>query len=441
MVDDLAGRQLLGAELWGRGDEPEPDRPRFLAGWEDGATFCSAVCSTDLGLAFCRACPTGVAATALERRRGASGLCPAGVRLLAFPAPAGSSDRVAVLRVAPPSVRAAGAIASQVRVAVPALRRAARNAEPADGPASLAAARALRDPARNRSWQVDQRAREADRRRAASQALAQMIETSDELHQLYRESIRQRRQLDRNRRLVDRLARESLRAKDEERSRIAHEIHDTAAQSMVSAFRFVEAARAASEKDGGRPDPRLVVASDRLQTAIREVRAVLARLLPPGLEELGLADALRARIQAEGHDGLTGMVSGDLPRLTPSVEQVLYGMASEAVSNAVRHGHATAVTIDLRTVRGRAVLTVTDDGQGFDPSTVVRTEAGGLGLVGMSRQASWLGGSTRVASQPGAGSTIRISIPMERHLRDSAANGANGRGPDDDPHEGERATT
>jgi signal transduction histidine kinase len=459
MVDELVERQLLGAELWERGDPTMP--ARFLAGWEDGATFCAAVCSTDLGLAFCRACPTEVANRALRDRRAASDRCPAGVRLLAFPAPAGSPDRVAVLRVAPPAIREAISVADQVRVAPRALRRAARQAEPASGRASLAAARILRDPVRNRAWQIDQRARGADRRRAAAQALAQMIATSEELHELYRASQRQRSQLDRNRRLVDRLARETLRAGDEERRRIAHEIHDTAAQSMVSAFRFLDAARVASGTDDQPPNPRLVHASERLLTAIGEVRAVLARLLPPGLEELGLADALRTRIRAahanaEPHEAagpsavvagngqrpaapadtgvITGVVTGDLPRLEEWVEQALYGMASEAVSNAVRHGHAATVQIDLRIVRGRAVLSVTDDGRGFDPSTVSRSERGGLGLVGMSRQASWLGGSSRIVSEVGAGTKVRISIPLARHLRAAEPDG--GTNQSGRPHDG-----
>src|SRR4029079_17257867 len=115
MADALAERQLLGAELWERGDEP--GSARFLAGWEDGATYCEAVCSTDLGLAFCRACPSRVAGRALKHRRAASHRCPGGGRLLAFPAPARSKDRVAVLRVAPPPVRTAASIADQVRVA------------------------------------------------------------------------------------------------------------------------------------------------------------------------------------------------------------------------------------------------------------------------------------------------------------------------------------
>lgn len=421
VTDDAVERQLLGAELWERGDPTGP--ARFLAGWEDGTAFCAAVCTTDLGLAFCRTCPADVARTALDRGRAASGHCPAGVRLLAFPAPAGARDRVAVLRVAPPPARRAASIADRIRVAPRALRAAARDADPVDSCATLAAARAMRDPVRLLAWQSEQRARGADRRRAAAQALAQMIATGEELQQLYRASQLQRRQLDRNRRLVDRLARQSLRAQDEERARVAHEIHDTAAQSMVSAYRFLDAARVASGADGDEPDPRLVVASERLKTAIAEVRAVLARLLPPGLEELGLADALRTRIRSVREDGVDAEVVGDLPRLEPWVEQALYGIASEAISNAVRHGRPKNVRIDLRSVRGRAVISIVDDGRGFDPAAVVRSEEGGLGLIGMTRQASWLGGSARITSAPGGGTRVRLSIPLEHHVRAGSSSG------------------
>jgi signal transduction histidine kinase len=421
MIGNAVERQLLGAELWERGGDR--GSARFFAGWEDGTTFCAAVCTTDLGLAFCRACPAKVAETSLRLRRAAADRCPAGVRLLAFPAPAGSGDQVAVLRVAPPSVRAAISIADQVRIASGILRRAARDAEPANAAASLAAARVLRNIATNRDWQVDQRARGADRRRAAAQALTQMLATSEELQALYREAKRQRRELDRSRRLIDRLARDTLRATDEERSRIAHEIHDTAAQSMVSAFRFLDAARAASAVDGRDPDPRLVNAGDLLLTAIREVRAVLARLMPPGLEELGIAEALRTRARS-GSDGLSGnltvVVTGDVPRLDGWVEQSIYGMASEAMSNAIRHGRATRIRVDLRVIRDRVLVTVTDDGIGFAAATVGRSDRGGLGLVGMARQASWLGGSARIVSRPGAGTKVRISIPLARHLRVSS---------------------
>jgi signal transduction histidine kinase len=410
-------RQLAGAELWARTAASDP-QTRFLAGWEDGATFCAAVCTTDLGLAFCRSCPTDVAARAIETGRGASGRCPAGVRLLAFPAPRGDPDRAAVLRVGPPAPRDAAAVADRIRVAPAVLRRAARSAERADGRVSLAAARILRDPRTAAAWQVDQRRRGADRRRQAGAALAQMIATSEELNDSYRSARRQRTELERSRRRLDRLARTTLRAKDDERARIAHQIHDTAAQSMVSAFRFLEAARTASAASGVGEDRRVAAASERLVAAIGEIRTVLARLLPPGLEELGLAHALRSQLlqTAESNEVATHL-AGELPRLEPWVEQALYGMAAEAISNAARHGLPSSIRVDLREVRDRAVVTIDDDGGGFDTGSVVRSAGSGLGLLGMSRQASWLGGSARIQSRPGRGTHVRISIPVSRHRR------------------------
>jgi signal transduction histidine kinase len=92
-------------------------------------------------------------------------------------------------------------------------------------------------------------------------------------------------------------------------------------------------------------------------------------------------------------------------------------MAAEAISNAVRHGLPSSIRVDLRVVRDRAVVTIDDDGGGFDSGPVVRSAGSGLGLLGMSRQASWLGGTARIRSRLGGGTQVRISIPVTRHRR------------------------
>ena len=198
---------------------------------------------------------------------------------------------------------------------------------------------------------------------------------------------------------------------------IAHQIHDTAAQSMVSAYRFLDAARARSTGLSEPADALLREASDRVRTAIQEVRAVLDDLLPPGLEELGLAEALRIRLRDLTADaGAVGVATGDLPRLEGWVEQALYGMAGEAISNAIRHGGAKHISISLREWRRRAIIVIVDDGRGFEPATVARRRGEeGLGLLGMTRQARWLGGRMDLTSRPGSGTQVRISIPLERH--------------------------
>ena len=444
MEERSVARHLAGAELWSRvGDagtahgaagaheQPGADSPPvvLVSGWEDSEPFCATICSTDVGLQFCRRCPEEVAARVLSTGRAAHGACRAGGALLGFPAPRGSRTTAAILRVGPPSPRDAAAVADRTRVAPGALRRAARQAPPPDGRAALAAARVLRDPARLFEWQIQQRTRGSDRRRTATAALAQMIATSEEFYELYRESQRQRRELERNQRRLDRLARQTLQASDLERARIAHQIHDTAAQSMVSAFRFLDAARAyALQHPGDSVDEYLESASDRLVTAIQEVRAVLADLMPPGLEELGLAHAIRSRMKAlAAESGIDMTLEGDLSRLDDWVEQAFYGMTTEALTNAVRHSHATSVRVELRVAKGRAVVTVQDNGQGFDPAAAERRRAGGgLGLLGITRQSRWLGGAASVRSVIGSGTLVRISIPIARHTGSRAGYAAAG---------------
>jgi signal transduction histidine kinase len=245
------------------------------------------------------------------------------------------------------------------------------------------------------------------------------VATAEEFYELYRDSLRQRHELERNQRRLDRLARQILRASEFERARIAHQIHDTAAQSMVSAFRFLDAARALARQHSGESvEGYLESASDRLVVAIKEVRTVLADLVPPGIEELGLAHAISTRMAAlAAESGMDMTFEGDLPRLDDWVEQALYGMSVEALTNAVRHSQARSIRAELKVTRGRAIVTVQDDGLGFDPAAAERRRArGGLGLLGINRQARWLGGAASVRSRLGSGTVVRISIPIARHV-------------------------
>jgi signal transduction histidine kinase len=450
MEERSVARHLGGAELWARVDgiagrtglvslpnEPEtripnaatdmargpagPDLPAvaFVSGWEDSEPFCATICSTDVGVEFCRRCSEGLAARVLATGRAAHDRCQAGGRLLGFPAPRGSRVTAAILRVGPPKPRDAAVVADRTRVAPEALRRAARQSPPPNGRAALEAARILRDPGLLLEWQIQQRLRGSDWRRTATAALAQIVATAEEFYELYRDSLRQRRELERNQRRLDRLARQILRASEFERARIAHQIHDTAAQSMVSAFRFLDAARAlARQHPGESVEDYLESASDRLVVAIKEVRTVLADLVPPGIEELGLAHAISTRMAAlAAESGMDMTFEGDLPRLDDWVEQALYGMSVEALTNAVRHSQAHSIRAELKVTRGRAIVTVQDDGLGFDPAAAERRRArGGLGLLGINRQARWLGGGASVRSQPGSGTVVRISIPIARHV-------------------------
>jgi signal transduction histidine kinase len=250
-----------------------------------------------------------------------------------------------------------------------------------------------------------------------------MIATTEEFHRLYTTADRDRASSEQAATRLDSLARETLREAEESRTQVAHVLHDTAAQSMVSAHRFLEAARASI--GGPRPEAapgHLDAAQERLLAAIREVRVVLNTVVPPGLEELGIANALRIYVRDSVPEAIASEISGELPRAENWLEAGLFAMTVEAISNAVQHADPSVIRIDLRASRGRGIISVTDDGIGFDPAAARRRTQEGMGLIGMTRRASWLGGRVDVTSRPGGGTTIRISAPLDEP--DGAAEGA-----------------
>jgi len=396
-IEAEVGRLLASAELWARlaADPAGDEGPLvFVAGWEDGHPGCAPIVAVDGGR-DCRAHPALLVAAALRSRRAISDRCPGGTRLLAFPAPSGSPDTAVVLRLD---------------------HEAADSAQPVPtGRAAIAAAHRLRSPGGLAAWQAEQRLRGAERQRTAAATLAQLVVTAEEFHRLYTAADRDLRAAAASTTGQDGVALETLLEAEDGRSRIAHELHDTAAQSIVGAHRFLAAARSAL--DG--PEPRrasrhLDSADAALMTAIREVRHVLDTLVPPGLEELGIAGALQIHVRDNVPQDISVRLTGGLPRSSGWLEAGLFAIAAEAISNAVHHGHPSTIGIDLRASRGMGNITVTDDGVGFDPSAAVRRTHVGMGLAGMTRRATWLGGHVDVASRPGAGTTIRVNVPLAR---------------------------
>jgi signal transduction histidine kinase len=359
--------------------------PQLTAGWEDLWPACQQV-ATDDGPEGCRRCASGPVRDVLRTGRPAHGACSSGTRLLAFPAPAGSRDTVALLRL---------------------------DGDHANGRQALAAARRLRDHAGLVRWQAQQRARGAERRRTAVAALAQVVATTEEFHRLYTTADRARASTAQDASNLDSLARETLQESEVVRTEIAHNLHDNAAQSMVSAHRFLEAARASlSGPDPASAQRHLDAAGERLLTAIREVRAVLNSLVPPGLEELGLANAIRIYVRDVVEDGISIEISGDLPRTEGWLEADIFAMTVGAIDNAVLHAQPTLVEIALRADGSAGIISVRDDGIGFDPAQARRRTETGMGLLQMARRAGWLGGRVDVTSRPGEGTTVRMTVPL-----------------------------
>ncbi len=231
------------------------------------------------------------------------------------------------------------------------------------------------------------------------------------------------------RRLAD-LARRLIGAQEEERRRIARELHEEIAQTLAAA-RISE--MLAVDGSGG-PD----AASPRaenigiLSRTIDQIRELTLDLRPITLDDLGIVAALRSHLAAvTERAGLALRFDADpgIGRLLPELETACFRVAQEAVANAVRHAEAREVRVRLRHVAGKLALTVADDGRGFD----VPAAAGhGFGIPLMRERAFLAGGRLRILSHPGEGTVVRMILLTQPTALDPAASDRErrpGRGP------------
>ncbi|MEI7030081.1 GAF domain-containing sensor histidine kinase [Streptomyces pratensis] len=198
----------------------------------------------------------------------------------------------------------------------------------------------------------------------------------------------------------------------EERSRLAHELHDAVSQKLFSLRLTAQAAAALVDRDPGRAKGELQQVADLAAEAVEELRAAVVELRPAALDEDGLIATLRTQVQVldRAHTAEVAFESSGVRALPAAQEEALLRVAQEALHNALRHSGAQRVGVTLAR-RGRStVLRVTDDGRGFEP-TAVRRAGRHLGLVSMRHRASSVGGRLTVASEPGKGATIEMEVP------------------------------
>ena len=197
----------------------------------------------------------------------------------------------------------------------------------------------------------------------------------------------------------------ALGAQEEERRRIAHELHDEALQLVVELRRQVE--RAARSAPGA--EDQLHDARDLTDALIGELRTVAFRLRPPDLDDLGLVASLERLVAEAGRRGTAVELhaDNDTTPLPPAAALAFYRVAQEALTNAEHHGHASHVTLHLSPGPDTISLRIDDDGIGFD---VKRAESqagqGHLGLVGMRERMQIIGGTLQIRSAAGQGTTI-----------------------------------
>jgi signal transduction histidine kinase len=205
----------------------------------------------------------------------------------------------------------------------------------------------------------------------------------------------------------------------EERTRLARELHDAVAQKLFALRLTAEAAGGLVEADPQRARAHLGQISALAGEAAEELRVAVGELRPAELDEDGLAQAMRKQIdvidrahQTRGGPRVT-FQEQPISALPPAHEQVVLRVAQEALHNALRHAEAKRIELSLGPLpRGGAVLTVVDDGSGFDVAT--GSAERGLGLVSMRERADSVGGRVQVTSLPGQGTTVRLEVPGGR---------------------------
>ncbi len=200
----------------------------------------------------------------------------------------------------------------------------------------------------------------------------------------------------------------------EERQRLARDLHDSVTQSLYSVTLFAQASRG-SVRVGNLALTQQYVSrlSEMAQQALKEMRWLIYELRPALVEELGLVGALQRRLEmVERRAGVEAQLTvGEIGELEARLENAVYQIAQEALTNILKHAAANFVTVQI-VMDGRDLrLEIADNGRGFDPAG--KSKGAGMGLASMRERAGQLGGSLAITSRPGQGTRIRLTIPVQ----------------------------
>jgi two-component system sensor histidine kinase UhpB len=228
----------------------------------------------------------------------------------------------------------------------------------------------------------------------------------EEVARLHQAFVRMLERLEAERRRASSAA---LQAQEQERARIARDLHDEVNQALTGLLLRLEAAR---EKAPPQLAAELAEIRALANQAMQELLTLARQLRPTALDDLGLEAALAGNVRELSSQG--GMrasfdAGGELGELPEDAQLVVYRVAQEALSNAVRHSGAEHVLVGLRRDGDRLALNVADDGRGF-----TFEQAGhGLGITGMRERALLVGGDFQIESRPGIGTRVRLLVPIE----------------------------
>ena len=221
---------------------------------------------------------------------------------------------------------------------------------------------------------------------------------------------------------VTRLLSRLVTAQEDERARIARDLHDQLGQHLTALRLALERHREARHS-GGRADDDLERAVTLAQQVDSQVDFLAWELRPAALDDLGLTAALpRFLAEWSAYHGLQAnfQATGSLPaRLSPAAETTFYRVTQEALTNVVKHAHATRVDVVLEGGRDSVSLVIEDDGVGFEPAAADKS-ATGIGLIGMRERATLIDATLQIESSPGKGTTIYLRLPVPFTVGDAS---------------------
>lgn len=208
-----------------------------------------------------------------------------------------------------------------------------------------------------------------------------------------------------------------ISAQEEERKRVARELHDQVAQDLATSLITLQ--RLSQNPAGLQEADRSILeqAQNRLSSTLQEMRRMISDLRPSALDDLGLEAAIRGYAESRAEaDGIRTHfeTSGALPPMDAAGQTALFRIVQEAISNVIRHAEAEHLWIRLEFSQGRVSALVVDDGKGFDAASVADgiNSASKLGIIGMRERAALLDGEVDIDSEPGHGTTVRVWIPL-----------------------------
>jgi two-component system sensor histidine kinase DegS len=213
------------------------------------------------------------------------------------------------------------------------------------------------------------------------------------------------------------LAPRIIQAQEEERRRVAREIHDGPAQSMANAVLRTEVCEKLLEMDHVAARRELHELRDMVKNSLKDVRRIIFDLRPMALDDLGLIPALTRyleNLKEKYHFELETSFLGDRERLEPIIEVTLFRVLQEAIQNTIKHASAQKIRVVLEVDEQRIVLLVQDNGIGFDVEAYLKEpRAESYGLLGMKERLEILGGQLSLKSTPDKGTEVLAILPLD----------------------------